>query len=54
MFSGSAHGSQIEKSFVLQTTMKLKPGVNLITLLGSLIGLPVRNILPDQCASETL
>ncbi|KAJ9189570.1 hypothetical protein P3X46_000845 [Hevea brasiliensis] len=39
-FVGSAHGSQIEKSFVLQKPVQLKPGVNTITLLGSLVGLP--------------
>ncbi|KAF2322731.1 hypothetical protein GH714_029786 [Hevea brasiliensis] len=39
-FVGSAHGSQIEKSFVLQKPVELKPGVNTITLLGSLVGLP--------------
>ncbi|XP_015581880.2 beta-galactosidase 13-like [Ricinus communis] len=39
-FIGSAHGSQIEKSFVLQKPVTLKPGVNTITLLGSLVGLP--------------
>ncbi|KAJ6402974.1 hypothetical protein OIU84_014979 [Salix udensis] len=39
-FIGSAHGSQIEKSFVLQRSVKLKPGINFVTLLGSLVGLP--------------
>ncbi|KAG6779658.1 hypothetical protein POTOM_016052 [Populus tomentosa] len=39
-FIGSAHGSQIEKSFVLQHSVKLKPGINFVTLLGSLVGLP--------------
>ncbi|WCJ39872.1 beta-galactosidase 11 [Euphorbia peplus] len=39
-FVGSAHGSQIEKSFVLQAPVKLKPGVNMITFLGTLVGLP--------------
>ncbi|XP_021629045.2 beta-galactosidase 13 [Manihot esculenta] len=39
-YIGSAHGSQIEKSFVLQKPVELKPGVNNITLLGSLVGLP--------------
>ncbi|KAJ8766980.1 hypothetical protein K2173_012488 [Erythroxylum novogranatense] len=37
---GSAHGSQVEKSFVLQHPVTLKPGVNTITLLGNLVGLP--------------
>lgn len=39
-FVGSAHGSQIEKSFILQRPVDLKPGVNTISLLGSLVGLP--------------
>ncbi|KAJ6368825.1 hypothetical protein OIU78_001240 [Salix suchowensis] len=39
-FIGSAHGNQIEKSFVLQRSVKLKPGINFVTLLGSLVGLP--------------
>ncbi|XP_037495535.1 beta-galactosidase 14, partial [Jatropha curcas] len=37
---GSAHGSQIEKSFVLQSPVELKPGVNTLSLLGVLVGLP--------------
>ncbi|CAN1192507.1 Beta-galactosidase 13 [Linum perenne] len=39
-FIGSAHGSQIEKSFVLQKSLDLKPGINHISLLGTLDGLP--------------
>ncbi|KAJ6906382.1 beta-galactosidase 13-like [Populus alba x Populus x berolinensis] len=39
-FIGSAHGSQIEKSFVLQHSVDLKPGINFVTLLGTLVGLP--------------
>ncbi|KAJ6409928.1 hypothetical protein OIU84_009424 [Salix udensis] len=39
-FVGSAHGSQIEKSFVLQHSVDLKPGINFVTLLGTLVGLP--------------
>ncbi|CAI0557703.1 unnamed protein product [Linum tenue] len=39
-FVGSAHGSQIDKSFVLQKSVELKPGINYISLLGTLIGLP--------------
>ncbi|CAN1307642.1 Beta-galactosidase 13 [Linum perenne] len=39
-FAGTAHGSHDEKSFVLKTPIKLKPGSNSITLLGSLMGLP--------------
>ncbi|CAN1771307.1 Beta-galactosidase 14 [Linum perenne] len=39
-FIGSAHGSQIDKSFVLQKSAALKPGVNKISLLGTLVGLP--------------
>ncbi|KAF8033180.1 hypothetical protein BT93_D1935 [Corymbia citriodora subsp. variegata] len=39
-FIGSAHGSHIEKSFILQKPIDLKPGVNHITLLGSTVGFP--------------
>ncbi|XP_065867178.1 beta-galactosidase 13-like [Euphorbia lathyris] len=39
-FVGAAHGSNIEKSFVLEKGVKLKPGTNTITLLASLMGLP--------------
>ncbi|CAN0878842.1 Beta-galactosidase 14 [Linum grandiflorum] len=39
-FIGSAHGSQIDKSFVLQKSIELKPGVNHISFLGVLVGLP--------------
>ncbi|CAI0445321.1 unnamed protein product [Linum tenue] len=39
-FVGSAHGSQIDKSFVLQKSVELKPGINYISLLGTLVGLP--------------
>lgn len=42
-FVGAAHGSNIEKSFVLENPVKLKPGNNNITLLASLMGLPVIN-----------
>lgn len=39
-YVGSAHGSHEEKSFVLQTAINLKAGVNQIALLGILVGLP--------------
>ncbi|XP_050231196.1 beta-galactosidase 13-like [Mercurialis annua] len=39
-FVGAAHGNNIEKSFVLQKSVNLKPGNNTITLLGSLMGFP--------------
>ncbi|KAJ9189571.1 hypothetical protein P3X46_000846 [Hevea brasiliensis] len=39
-FAGSAHGSNVEKSFILQKPVNLKPGNNTIALLGSLMGLP--------------
>ncbi|XP_056169560.1 beta-galactosidase 11-like [Syzygium oleosum] len=39
-FVGSSHGSHIDKSFVLQKPIVLKPGVNHISLLGSTVGFP--------------
>ncbi|KAK6282884.1 hypothetical protein POUND7_016709 [Theobroma cacao] len=39
-YIGFAHGSKVEKSFVFQKPVKLKAGVNQITLLGTLVGLP--------------
>ncbi|XP_030523326.1 beta-galactosidase 13-like [Rhodamnia argentea] len=39
-FVGSAHGSHIDKSFVLQKPINLKPGVNHVALLGSTVGFP--------------
>lgn len=46
--SGFGHGSNIEKSFVFQKPINLKPGVNHISLLGMTVGLPVRN-MPVVC-----
>lgn len=40
-FIGSGHGSNIEKSFVLQKPIELKPGLNNISLLGATVGFPV-------------
>lgn len=40
-FTGSGHGSNIEKSFVLQKAIELKPGLNNISLLGATVGFPV-------------
>ncbi|CAN0846104.1 Beta-galactosidase 14 [Linum grandiflorum] len=37
---GTAHGSHVEKSFVLKAPINLKPETNSITLLGSIMGLP--------------
>ncbi|TYH31708.1 hypothetical protein ES288_A01G194100v1 [Gossypium darwinii] len=39
-YAGSAHGSKVEKSFVLQRAVSLKEGENHIALLGYLVGLP--------------
>ncbi|KAK9286498.1 hypothetical protein L1049_014896 [Liquidambar formosana] len=39
-FVGAAHGTNIEKSFVLNKPINLKPGVNHIALLGMLVGFP--------------
>ncbi|CAH9100904.1 unnamed protein product [Cuscuta europaea] len=39
-FAGFGHGSNIEKSFVLQKPINLKPGINHISLLGQTVGLP--------------
>ncbi|KAA8546108.1 hypothetical protein F0562_020441 [Nyssa sinensis] len=39
-YIGSGHGSNIEKSFVFQKPIKLKTGINHITLLGMTVGLP--------------
>uniref|UniRef100_A0A5B7B076 Beta-galactosidase n=1 Tax=Davidia involucrata TaxID=16924 RepID=A0A5B7B076_DAVIN len=39
-YIGFGHGSNIEKSFVFQKPINLKPGVNHISLLGMTIGLP--------------
>lgn len=43
---GSAHGSNIAKSFVLQKPMPLTTGVNNISLLGATFGFPVINNSP--------
>ena len=45
LFTGAAHGSHDNKSFVLKAPVELKPGSNSVTLLGSLMGLPVRKII---------
>ncbi|KAI8533177.1 hypothetical protein RHMOL_Rhmol11G0276800 [Rhododendron molle] len=39
-YIGFGHGSNIEKSFVFQKPINLKPGVNHISLLGMTVGLP--------------
>ncbi|XP_030524028.2 beta-galactosidase 13-like [Rhodamnia argentea] len=39
-YIGSGHGSNIEKSFVLQKAIELKPGLNNISLLGATVGFP--------------
>ncbi|GAV62903.1 Glyco_hydro_35 domain-containing protein/Gal_Lectin domain-containing protein [Cephalotus follicularis] len=39
-YVGTAHGSHDEKSFVFQTSIKLKTGRNQIAFLGILVGLP--------------
>ncbi|XP_052184799.1 beta-galactosidase 13-like [Diospyros lotus] len=39
-YIGFGHGSHIEKSFVFQKPINLKPGVNEVALLGILVGLP--------------
>ncbi|KAJ6365332.1 hypothetical protein OIU76_030161 [Salix suchowensis] len=33
-------GAKLRRAFVLQRSVKLKPGINFVTLLGSLVGLP--------------
>ncbi|KAK4754611.1 hypothetical protein SAY87_002715 [Trapa incisa] len=39
-YIGTAHGSHVEKSFVFQKGIDLKPGTNHITLLAMTVGLP--------------
>ncbi|KAI3442466.1 Beta-galactosidase [Psidium guajava] len=39
-FIGKAHGSHVEKSFVFQKPINLKPGTNHLSLLGMIVGLP--------------
>ncbi|KAF8020558.1 hypothetical protein BT93_G1094 [Corymbia citriodora subsp. variegata] len=39
-YIGMAHGSHVEKSFVLQKAVNLKPGTNHISLLSMTVGLP--------------
>ncbi|RAL48448.1 hypothetical protein DM860_005872 [Cuscuta australis] len=39
-YVGFHHGSNIEKSFVLQKPVSLRPGINHISLLGETVGLP--------------
>ncbi|XP_043714479.1 beta-galactosidase 13-like [Telopea speciosissima] len=39
-YIGSGHGSHIEKSFTFRKPVKLKPGVNQISLLGMTVGFP--------------
>ncbi|XP_056164652.1 beta-galactosidase 13-like [Syzygium oleosum] len=39
-YIGTAHGNHVEKSFVFQKPVHLKPGTNYISLLGMTVGLP--------------
>lgn len=45
MYSGCAHGSHDEKSFVFQKAVNFKPGKNHIALLGMTVGLPVKILI---------
>lgn len=47
-FVGSRHGSNIEKSFVLQKPIPLKSGANSISLLAMLVGLPDSGVYMEK------
>lgn len=49
--TGSAHGSNAEKSFVFQKPAKLKLGANHISLLGATVGFPVMSSNYLSCSS---
>lgn len=52
--SGTAHGSHVEKSFVFQKGINLKPGTNHITFLAMTIGLPVSKLRNSSRQTETI
>ncbi|KAJ0077209.1 hypothetical protein Patl1_36031 [Pistacia atlantica] len=47
-YVGCGHGSHIDKSFVFQRPINLKPGVNSIVILGGLVGLPDSGVYMEK------